>query len=117
MEYKRNISEPWFSLIAVGLKKYEGRLNDSNFQKMKKGDTIIYDNNSMGFLRTIKCKIINIKKYKSFKEFLEKRKLKKCLPGIDTIERGIEVYKKVYKAEDENRFGVLGIKLKIIGTG
>ena len=36
MLYTKNLSEPWFTLIKLGLKKCEGRLNKGDFAKMKK---------------------------------------------------------------------------------
>jgi ASC-1-like (ASCH) protein len=44
-EYTKNLSEPWFSLIKIGLKTCEGRLNKGDFSLMKKGDYIIFENN------------------------------------------------------------------------
>lgn len=34
--YEKNLSEPWFSLIKVGVKTVEGRLNKDDFQAIKK---------------------------------------------------------------------------------
>ena len=114
MNYKKNLSEPWFSLISLKIKKYEGRLDKGEFSKMKKGDIMIFENNDMGFLRTVKCKITSIKKYTTFKDFLEKKKLKRCLPTIQTIDQGVQVYRKFYNKKDEETYGVLAIKMKPI---
>ena len=43
MEYKKHLSEPWFSLIKLNLKTVEGRLNKGDFSKMNIGDTIIFN--------------------------------------------------------------------------
>ena len=40
MKYNKHLSEPWFSLIKLGLKTCEGRLNKGEFSKMKVNDTI-----------------------------------------------------------------------------
>lgn len=34
--YEKNLSEPWFSLIKVGVKTVERRLNKDDFQAIKK---------------------------------------------------------------------------------
>ncbi len=47
--YTKTLSEPWFTLIGLGIKKCEGRLNKDDFAKMKKGDTIIFENNDFSF--------------------------------------------------------------------
>ena len=62
-KYKKHLSEPWFSLIKVGQKKCEGRLNKGDFSKMKKDDILQFENNDFGFARSFTCKITSIRKY------------------------------------------------------
>jgi len=100
-EYTKHLSEPWFSLIQLGLKKCEGRLNKGDFAEIKKGDFIIFQNADFGFPRTFKVRCTSIKKYATFKDYLEKEKLEKCLPGIANIDDGVAVYRKYFKQEDE----------------
>ena len=40
MKYTKHLSEPWFTLIKLGIKTCEGRLNKGDFSKMKINDTI-----------------------------------------------------------------------------
>jgi len=75
MLYTKNLSEPWFSLIKLNLKRVEGRLN--------KGDHIIFENNDFGFLRKIKVLVTSTKNYDNFYEYLENETLEKCLLGIE----------------------------------
>ena len=37
-KYKENVSEPWFTLISLGLKTVEGRKNKGRFKEMQIGD-------------------------------------------------------------------------------
>jgi ASC-1-like (ASCH) protein len=110
----KNISEPWFSLIKLGLKTVEGRLNKGDFTILNKGDCIQIVNTELGFMRYYTIKITSVHKYKSFKEYLEKEKLEKCLPGIDTIEDGIKVYYKYYSKEDEDKYNIIAIRFIIM---
>lgn len=112
-EYIKNLSEPWFTLIKIGNKKCEGRLNKGDFSQMKKGECIIFENNDFDFLRRIYCKITSIHYYNSFEEYIKKEKLKNCLPGIDTIEEGVSVYYKYYKKEDEDKYKIIAIRIKV----
>lgn len=114
MEYKKNLSEPWFSLIKLKLKKYEGRLNKGDFANMKKGDILIFENNDFGFLRVIRCEIRSVKKYNTFRSFIEDKTLKKCLPGIDTIDNGVKIYYKYYTKQDEEKYKILSIRMKVV---
>jgi len=116
MEYKKNLSEPWFTLIMLGLKKVEGRLNKGDFKNMKKNDLIIWMNDDFGFHREFKTKIIKITKYDTFENYLIKEKLINTLPIIDTIENGLKVYNKYFPNMyiDEKTMGVLVLKLQLI---
>jgi len=110
----KNLSEPWFSLIKVGLKTVEGRLNKGDITSLAKGDCIKFVNTDLGFIRNYTIKITSIYKYTSFREYLEKEKLEKCLPAIETIEDGLKVYYKYYSKEDEEKYKIVAIRFKII---
>ena len=114
VQYTKNVSEPWFSLIKLGLKTCEGRLNKGDFKIMKKGDILKFVNNDFGFPRMIKCRITSVNIYDSFKDYLKNESLKKCLPGIDTINNGIKIYYKYYSSVDELKYKIKAIKVKVI---
>jgi ASC-1-like (ASCH) protein len=77
-KYSEHLSEPWFSLISLGLKTVEGRLNKGRFQEMQVGDIIEFHNED--FLeRKILTKDTGKTEYKSFTEYLETEGLDKCL--------------------------------------
>ena len=103
--YTKHLSEPWFSLIKIGVKTCEGRLNTGDFAEMKKDDIIIFTNNDFDFPRTVHCMITSTQEYSSFAEYLMNETLEKCLPGIDKIEDGVGVYHKYYK-DDEDKYKI-----------
>ena len=70
-EFNKHLSEPWFSLIKLGLKSVEGRLNKGEFSKFKKNDIVVWTNNDFGNLRSVKTKIKSNVFFKWIK-FLEK---------------------------------------------
>jgi len=112
-EYTENLSEPWFSLISLGLKKVEGRKNKGRFEDMQVGDLINWTNDDFmhrNVLTIIKRKSV----YTSFKEYLENEGLKNCLPGIHSLEHGLSVYYKYFTKEEENEFGVVAIELELV---
>jgi ASC-1-like (ASCH) protein len=112
--YTKHLSEPWFSLIKLGIKKCEGRLNKGDFSLMRKGDYIVFENNDFDFPRSFRCKITSIHNYMSFENYLERETLQKCLPGIDTIEEGVSIYYKYYKKEDEFQYKIKAFRLKVV---
>ncbi len=112
-KYIENVSEPWFSLISLGLKTVEGRKNKGRFKEMNVNDVIEWTNNDFK-PRSVLTKITKKKEYNTFKEYLETEGLNKCLPGIPTIEHGLSVYFKYFTKEDEEQFGVVAIGLKLL---
>jgi len=111
--YTENVSEPWFSLISLGLKTVEGRRNKGRFKDMRVGETIEWVNDDFK-RRTVMTEIIGKNEYSTFEEYLLAERLDRCLPGIKTIEDGRAVYYKYFTKEDEQEFGVVAILLKVI---
>ena len=103
-----NVSEPWFTFMKKGKKRIEGRLNKGTFSELKKGDIIQFNNNDNNF----KVKITGIKHYNTFHEYLTMEGLKRTLPGIKTIEEGVNIYYKYYTKEMENQYKILAIYVK-----
>ena len=114
MEYKKHLSEPWFSLIKLGIKQCEGRLNKGDFSKIKRGDYIQFENNDFGFPRSFNCKITSVVNYNSFFDYLENETLEKCLPTIDTIDQGVSIYYNYYTKNDEKLYKIIAIRLKVL---
>jgi len=108
-----NVSEPWYTLISLGIKTIEGRLNKGKFKEMQVGDIIEWTNNDFNKRSTI-TRITKKISYNTFEEYLQTEGLENCLPGINNIEDGKNVYYKYYSQEAEREFGVLAIGLEII---
>jgi ASC-1-like (ASCH) protein len=111
--YIKNLSEPWFTLIYLGNKSVEGRLNKGEFKEMKVNDEIKWINKDFNH-REFVTRIVSKKQYSTFKEYLEGEGLDKCLPGILSLEDGLSVYYKYYSKEDESSYGIIAIRLEVI---
>ena len=112
--YEKNVAEPWFSLIKLRIKTVEGRLNKGDFVNMNIGDFIVFTNNELGFERKIKIEIKTISYYDNFQTYLENETLEMCLPGIDNIEDGLNIYYKYYKKSDELEYKIKAFTLNLI---
>jgi ASC-1-like (ASCH) protein len=112
-KYIEHVSEPWFTLISLGLKKVEGRLSKGRFVDMQIGDIIKWTNDDF-MSRSVLTKIIRKTKYNSFVEYLEAEGLDNALPGMPTIEHGLSVYYKYFTKEAESQHGVMAIELELI---
>lgn len=109
-EHKEHVSEPWYTLISMGLKTVEGRKNKGKFKDMKVGDIIEWHNNDFK-ARSVKVRITKKKVYPTFAEYLTKEGLQNCLPGIPSLEHGLSVYFKYYTTADEQEYGVMAIRM------
>ncbi len=113
--YTETLSEPWFTLILLGLKTVEGRKNKGRFKDMKIGDIVKWTNDDF-MPRSVLTEITGKAEYPTFREYLEKEGLDKCLPGMEKfgIDHGLSVYFKYFTKEEEKEFGVVSIKIKVI---
>jgi len=112
-DYVMTVSEPWFTLIKLGIKSVEGRLNKGVFENLKIGNTIEWKNNNLGE-RSVLTKVTSKNVYSSFEKYLEKETLEKCLPSFNSINDGVDVYYKYFTKQDEEKYGVVAIHLEII---
>jgi hypothetical protein len=64
--FTENVSEPWFSLILLGLKTVEGRKNKGRFTDMKIGDIVEWKNNDFK-PRSVLTRVTGKAEYPTFK--------------------------------------------------
>jgi ASC-1-like (ASCH) protein len=115
--YKEHLSEPWFSLISLGLKTCEGRLHKHRFQTYKVGDIVMWFNDDFGKTRFVMTEITRTYVMETFKDFLTDNfhgGLKDALPGMPSLSHGLQVYQKYFTKEDEKKYGVVSFDLKVL---
>jgi len=125
--YREHLSEPWFTLVSLGLKTCEGRLHKNRFREFKEGDIIQWINDDFGLERRCFTKITYVKVYETFEEYLNDKGLENCLPGMPNLEHGLGVYRKYYgdlisrgyptksylkEKIDEEKYGVVSFELE-----
>ena len=96
--------------IISGRKLIEGRLNKGIFSKLKSDDILILSSNK----DSCKIKIINIINCNNFNELFSCCDLNKILPDKTSVKDGIKHYNNIYKNKDIQKYGVLGIVIKLI---
>jgi ASC-1-like (ASCH) protein len=102
--HEMNVDDIWFSHILEGRKTIEGRLCKGKYKFIKRDDDIIIN-------QKLRKNISNVRFYPSFEEYLRNEELNNCLPGIETIEEGIMIYRKFYTKKDEKTYGIVAIEL------
>jgi ASC-1-like (ASCH) protein len=110
--YREHLSEPWFTLVSLGLKTYEGRLHKNRFREFMESDIIQWVNDDFGKERCCFTKITYVKVYGTFEEYLNDRGLENCLPGMPNLEHGLGVYFKYFTKEDEKKYGVVSFEIE-----
>ncbi|XWS22196.1 hypothetical protein CRYUN_Cryun29cG0013400 [Craigia yunnanensis] len=100
--FELHVQEPFFTQLKDGLKTIEGRCALGDYNRIASGALILFN----------KCLVLEVQDvhhYASFFEMLEVESLAKVLPGVKTIDEGIQVYRKFYSEEKELSNGVLAI--------
>lgn len=103
-----------FKMIASGEKTIELRLNDEKRRKLNRKDLITFVNTEDSF-KTITAEVIDIYKYKSFKKLYADLPLLKCgYTKEDVKTASPEDMLAYYSAKQQEKYGVLGIEIKVI---
>jgi ASC-1-like (ASCH) protein len=121
--YSQHLSDIWFTLINLGLKTVEIQLNKGDFSKMNIGDVIEWINDDFNERtcfteivpkRSCFTKIIAKTEYKSVEDYLNVEGLDNCLPGIPSLEHGLNLYYNYFSKEDEDKYGIVAIKIELL---
>ncbi|KAL5543203.1 hypothetical protein UlMin_010913 [Ulmus minor] len=102
VDFELHVQEPFFSQLKDGIKTVEGRCATGNYKRIGPGSLILIN-------KCIAFKVECVCSYVSFSEMLEAEGLAKVLPGVKSVEEGVEIYRKFYTEEKERSNGVLGI--------
>ncbi|RVW88626.1 hypothetical protein CK203_032998 [Vitis vinifera] len=84
IDFELHVQEPFFSQLKDGLKIIEGRCAVGDYNRIGSGALILFN----------KCLVLEVKdvrRYASFSQLLESEGLAEVLPGVKTIEEGIEL--------------------------
>ncbi|XP_050255762.1 uncharacterized protein LOC126701599 isoform X3 [Quercus robur] len=102
--HELHVQEPFFSQLKDGKKTIEGRCAIGDYNRIGSGTLIRFN----------KCVVFEVQDthwYASFSEMLGAESLAKVLPGVETIEEGIQIYRNFYTEEREKTNGVLAIRI------
>ncbi len=101
-----NIQEPYKTFVINGQKTVEGRLNKGKFASIQKGDILVLAPDDLEF------KVIAKSIYKSFRGMVEVEGVENVIPDKTNINEAVGIYYKFYTKEQEEKFGVVAIKIK-----
>lgn len=108
--HTKTVRDPHFSNIKKGKKTVEGRLRKPSFEIIKEGDKVRWVNLNDAVLTKITKRV----EYDSFEEMIRNERIENVLPGCETIEEGVGVYRQFYSEEQEKEFGVYAFHLEVM---
>lgn len=113
MAHKMNLYQEPFEMICNGQKTIELRLNDEKRQKIKVGDMIEFSQTETG--EKLTAEVIALHKFDFFAELYQKLPLLKCgYTESDITTAKPEDMNLYYTPEQQEKYGVLGIELKVL---
>lgn len=111
MKHKMYLNDRPFNRIKAGIKTIELRLNDEKRQLLKENDLIEFTNRET--LEDIIVEIEGLYKYPNFEELY--KHFDKISMGYDKDDvANPEDMEQYYSKDKQNKYGVVGIKVKIV---
>lgn len=108
-----DIDKTWFKLIESGEKRVEGKKGSPSWIGIKQNDYIFF--RSEGFFLRF-ARVVEVRKYSTIRSYLEQEGLRYTLPGIKTVQEGIDIYTSPpisWTDEEVKKYGVLAIEVDI----
>ncbi|CAL0324059.1 unnamed protein product [Lupinus luteus] len=102
VSFEIHVQEPFFSQLKDGLKTIEGRCASGKYRRIELGNLILVN-------KSVVFEVQGLRKYPTFSDMLKTESLEKVLPGVESVEEGVKVYRRFYTEEKEQENGVLAI--------
>ncbi|MFZ2049071.1 MAG: ASCH domain-containing protein [Minisyncoccia bacterium] len=103
-------AEP-FGRISNRTQSVEVRINDEKRKALRIGDEIEFELRGNPERRFV-AKVVELLHFKTFKELYESKPVGDF--GGESVERLLESIYKIYTTEEEEKFGVVGVKIELI---
>lgn len=115
MIHEMKLQPKYYNFILHGTKRIELRLNDDKRQKIKLGDKIkfIKEPNLNEYFET---KVIGLLKYNSFLELFNDIDINILADKNITKQELIKDLEKFYTKENQQKYGVIGIRIELINN-
>lgn len=113
MKHIMKLQPKYYNYILHGTKRIEIRLNDLKRQKIKVGDIITFKNVS-NLENSFDVKVIELFKYNSFKDLINNFDISIIANNSMNKDDVIIDLEKYYPPSKQSKYGVLGIKFKLL---
>ena len=107
-KYNMKLMPKYFECIKSGTKRIELRLNDEKRKNIAIGDEIVFEELNDN-RRQLKTKVVDLYYESNFEDLINQFADKNT-----TKEELLSVLKDIYPLEEQNKYGVVGIKLDLL---
>ena len=111
--HEMKLRPKYYDFILNGTKRIEIRLNDEKRKNIKVGDKIKFykePNLEEDFL----TEVVEILKFNDFREMIDNLKIEELADESLTKDELLSTLEKYYSKEKQEKYGVLGIRIKLI---
>lgn len=112
MKYIMKLNPKYFEFMKNGTKRIEIRLNDEKRKELKIGDVIVFQKESE-LKEELYTQIVNLRVKRNFKELIENLEISEYSDKSESEENFLHDLYKFYTKEQEEKYGVVGIQIKI----
>lgn len=112
MKYIMKLNPKYFEFMKNGTKRIEIRLNDEKRKNLKIGDVIVFQKESE-LKEELYTQIVNLRVKRNFKELIENLEISEYSDKSESEENFLHDLYKFYTKEQEEKYGVVGIQIKI----
>ncbi len=112
MEYKMKLQPKYYDDILYGTKRIELRLYDEKRQNLKLGDIIEFIKEPE-LKESFKAKVVGLLRYSTFEELMEDFDISVLADKNMTRKKLLDTLEKFYSKEEQEKYGVLGIKIEL----
>lgn len=113
MLYKMDLQDKYYDYFLKGTKKIEIRLYDEKRQQIKLGDIIRFNKHTKTD-ETFDARVIGLLRYNSFEDMFKDLDIALLADKSMTKEELIDILEQFYTKEDQQKYGVLGIRIQLL---
>lgn len=115
MIYEMKLQPDFYNYMLDGTKRIEIRLNGEKRKYIKVGDKIKFykEPNLEEYFLT---EVVEILKFNDFREMIDNLKIEELADEILTKDELLSTLEKYYTKEQQEKYGTLGIRIKLIAN-
>lgn len=112
--HEMKLRPKYYDFILNGTKRIEIRLNDEKRQKISLGDKIRFHKDHGALEEYFDATVIGLLRYNTFEELFKDHDIILLADKSLTKEELLKVLEEFYPKEEQAKYGVLGIRIKLL---